>query len=76
MVGAVQTLAEWEWALTMAVVSHVALWSNDPVLPAYVFEVDVEAASLTHIARCHREVDGASSLSGATLLGVERHGHQ
>lgn len=76
VVGAVQTLTERERALAVAVIGHVALRSDDPVLPAHIFEVDVEAAGLAHVAGCHGEVDGASSLSGATLVRVEGHGHQ
>lgn len=76
VVGAVQTLAEREGTLAVAVVGHVPLWSDDPVLPAHVFKVDVEAASLAHVAGRHGEVDGAPLLSGATLMGVQRHGHQ
>lgn len=76
VVGAVQTLAEWERTLAVAVVGHVPLWSDDPVLPAHVFKVDVEAASLAHVAGRHGEVDGTSPLPGATLMRVQRYGHQ
>lgn len=76
MVGAVQALAEREGALSVAVVGHVALRGDDPVLPAHVFEVDVEAASLAHAAEGHRQVDGAPLLPGATLVRVQGHHDQ
>lgn len=76
MVGTIEALAEREGALAMTVVCHVALWGNDPVLPAHVLEVDVEAAGLTDVAGGHRDVHGTPSLPGATLLGIEGHSHQ
>lgn len=76
VVGAVEAFAEGEGTLAVAVVGHVALRGDDPVLPAHVFEVDVEASGLAHVGGRHGEVDGASPLSGATLVGVEGHGDQ
>lgn len=76
VVGTVQALAEWERALAVAIVGHVALRGDDPVLPAHIFEVDVQAAGLAHVAGRHGEVDGAPLLSGATLVGVQGHDNQ
>lgn len=76
VVGAVEALAQRERALAVAVVGQVALRRDDPVLPAHVLEVDVEAAGPAHVAGRHGQVDGAPPLPGATLVGVEGHGHQ
>lgn len=75
MVGAVQALTERERTLPVAVVGHEALRGDYPVLPADIFKTDVEAASFTHIAGCHGDVDGASPLSGPTPIWVEGHSH-
>ncbi|KAG7280179.1 hypothetical protein CRUP_037763 [Coryphaenoides rupestris] len=76
VVCAVQALAEWEGALAVAVVGQVALRRDDPVLPAHVLEVDVEAPGFAHVAGRHGQVDGTPPLPGAALLRVERHSHQ
>lgn len=76
MVGAIQALAQWERALSVAVVGQIALWSDDPVLPAHILEVNVEAARLTHVAGCNRLVDGAPLLPRAALEWIQGYNHQ
>lgn len=75
MVGAVELSCQGEGALAQAVVGHVALRGNDPVLPADVTEADVKAPGLAEVARCDGDVVSAPPPPGCPALLAEGH-HQ
>ena len=77
VVGAVQLRRQGKGALAQAVIRHVALRRDDPVLPADVAEADVKAPGLAEVARSDRGVVSTSPPPGSlALLWAEGHHQQ
>lgn len=76
MVGAVQLRCQGKGALTQAVISHVALWSDDPVLPANIAEADVKSPGLAEVARSDGGVVSTSPPPGSLALLLAEGHHQ
>lgn len=76
MVGAVELSCEGEGALAQAVVGHVALRGDDPILPANVTEADVKAPGLAEVARCDGDVVSTPPPPGGPALLLAESHHQ
>ena len=69
VVSAVESLAERERALAVAVVRLVTHWGDDPVLPPDVPEAHIQTMSLAQVRRCRarQQVRGVLRLSPIPL---------
>lgn len=76
MVGAVQLRRQGKGTLAQAVISHVALRGDDPVLPTNIAEADVKPPGLAEVARSDGGVVSASPPPGSLALLLAEGHHQ